>query len=155
MALDQRIRERLDAGVVVVVGTADASGNPSCCHAIGALAASGDAGVTVYLALNAGAETVANLATTGRLAVALSNPLDHATVQLKGRARQVRVAGEDERERVDALVARVGDVLAELGMPPALTRNVAHWPAFAVELRVEAVFDQTPGPRAGEPFDLL
>jgi hypothetical protein len=40
-------------------------------------------------------------------------------------------------------------VLDRIGIPSALTRNASCWPAFAVTLRVEQVFDQTPGPNAG------
>jgi hypothetical protein len=149
MPLDRRIRERLDAHVAVVVGTADPAGNPSCCHALGVAGGEGDADLTVYLALTAGAQTLANIASTGRLAVAASNPLDHATFQLKGRSLRVRVTEEAERPRVQALVERLAAVLAELGMPPASTRNVTHWPALAVDFSVESAFDQTPGPRAG------
>jgi hypothetical protein len=40
-------------------------------------------------------------------------------------------------------------VLEQIGLPPHVTMSVAHWPAFAIDVSVEEVFDQTPGPRAG------
>ena len=41
-------------------------------------------------------------------------------------------------------------ILEQMGLPRAITLSVQHWPAFAVDVEVESVFDQTPGPRAGE-----
>jgi hypothetical protein len=35
------------------------------------------------------------------------------------------------------------------GVPRRVTRSFAHWPAFAIEIDVDPVFEQTPGPRAG------
>jgi len=40
-------------------------------------------------------------------------------------------------------------VLERIGVPRRLVRNVTRWPAFAIEMRVEHVFEQTPGPNAG------
>jgi hypothetical protein len=34
-------------------------------------------------------------------------------------------------------------------VPRRLTRTVVHWPAFAVTIRVEEIYEQTPGPKAG------
>jgi len=44
---------------------------------------------------------------------------------------------------------RFADVLDLVGVPRRITRSLARWPAFAVDVEVDAVFDQTPGPRAG------
>ena len=34
-------------------------------------------------------------------------------------------------------------------MPRRVTRSLHHWPAFAIDLEIEAAFDQSPGPQAG------
>jgi hypothetical protein len=46
----------------------------------------------------------------------------------------------------------LADVLDSIGVPRRLTRSVAHWPAFAIRIRVEQIFEQTPGPNAGSPL---
>lgn len=52
-------------------------------------------------------------------------------------------------ERYRALLA---EQLAFVGIPRRMTRRFAHWPCHRVELAVEGVFEQTPGPGAGAPL---
>jgi hypothetical protein len=40
-------------------------------------------------------------------------------------------------------------MLDSVGVPRRVSGRLAHWPAFAIDLRVEETFDQTPGPHAG------
>ncbi len=146
---DETVRRLLAAGTSVMVGTADASGAPTCCRAVGMTPAPDPRVVVVYVPVASGAGTIANIATTRRLAVVVSDPLSHGTVQLKGCVRGVRVAPEAERPGVHGCLERLADVLGEVGLPRRLLLGLAWWPAFAVEMEVEAAFEQTPGPRAG------
>jgi hypothetical protein len=61
----------------------------------------------------------------------------------------IRMAADDEAPFVRRRLNEFADVLDEIGLPRRIFRSVSHWPAFAVEITVEEVFDQTPGPRAG------
>ena len=76
-------------------------------------------------------------------------PMDHCATQLKGMTIETRLAREDEASFVRGRLDAFADVLDSIGVPKGLTRAVAHWPAFAVSMRVEQVFEQTPGPNAG------
>ena len=139
----------MTGGVSVLVGTVDADGIPSCCRGIAIATKDHFDSVTIYVPAATAGETVANVATTRRVAVTCSHPLSHETLQIKGVTRGVRLApASDEafvRQRLDEFAA----VLDEIGLPRRVTRSVAHWPAFAIDLSVEQVFDQTPGPKAG------
>ena len=131
------------------MGTVDAQNIPSCCRAI-AISSADDLGtVTVYVPVATGQDTIQNVATTKRLAITASNPPDHRTTQLKGTTIDARLARDDEqpflRERVEAFV----DVLEKFGFPRGMARRFAYWPAFAVTIRVDEIFEQTPGPQAG------
>lgn len=150
MLTDERVRRYLGAGMHMAVGTVDAAGNPCVCDAVALAVDPGGSAVTVYLPVAIAAETVANLATNGRVAIVSTFPPDHGTVQLKGRSRGVRLAGEEQRDFVAESLGRLAEVLEQMGLPRAITLSVQHWPAFAVDVEVESVFDQTPGPRAGE-----
>lgn len=150
MLTDERVRRYLGAGMHMAVGTVDAAGNPCVCDAVALALDPGGSAVTVYLPVAIAAETVANLATNGRVAIVSTFPPDHGTVQLKGRSRGVRLAGPEQRDFVAESLGRLAEVLEQMGLPRAITLSVQHWPAFAVDVEVESVFDQTPGPRAGE-----
>jgi hypothetical protein len=133
----------------ILVGTVDPSGIPACCRAHALVSADGLANVTVYLPLVTGQTTFANVATTRRLAVVASYPPDHSTVQLKGTTTAARLARDDELPMIREHLERFGDVLESLGIPKAVLRRLTCWPAYAIDMRVEEVYEQTPGPRAG------
>src|SRR5262249_6848939 len=127
----------------------DAQNVPSCCRAITISSSDDLATVTVYVPVATAHETIQNVATTKRLAITASNPPDHRTTQVKGTTIEVRLARDDEpsfvRGRLDAFV----EVLEKFGFPRGLARRLAYWPAFAVTIRVDEIFEQTPGPQAG------
>ncbi len=144
-----RLHRCLEPGLSILVGTVDVHGTPACCRAIAIRSDDDLQTLTVYLPVATSHDIIQNLATTKRMAVAANHPVDNCATQLKGTTTEARLAREDEavfvRRRLDAFA----DVLDAAGVPRRLTRSVAHWPAFAVSMRVEQVFEQTPGPKAG------
>jgi len=149
MLSHESIARQIGPGRSVLVGTVDPSGWPVACRGVGLSLDEDRQGFTVYVPVDTGAETVANVATNGRIAVVSSEAVSHESLQLKGRIRAVRIARDDEEARVRESVEQFADVLDRVGLPRGVTRTMTCWPAFAIEVAVEAVFDQTPGPRAG------
>jgi hypothetical protein len=149
MLADPAVKRHFGDGTSLMVATADGDGVPSCCRAVGLAGDADGDSLTVYLPVWTAAQTIANLAATHRIAIVSSFPLDHGTIQLKGRSGAVRVARDDERPLVDRWLGRFADVVSSLGLPRAVAMSLVHWPAFAVDVEVDAIFDQTPGPRAG------
>lgn len=146
---DPRIPRCLEPGLAILVGTVDAQGTPSCCRGVALASDDGVETVTVYVPVATSHQTVQNVATTRRIAISASHPIDHRTIQLKGTTLEARIARDDEARLVRARMDAYADVLERIGVPRALTGTVVHWPAFAVTVRVEQIFDQTPGPNAG------
>ena len=147
--LKERLQRCIEGGVSLFIGTADADGKPACCRAVALHSTDDFETVTVYAPVATAQETIANLATTRRIAIGASYPLDHSSLQLKGVLRAVRLARADEAGLVERQIEQFAAVLAEIGLPRHMTRRFSHWPAFAVDVTVEQVFDQTPGPKAG------
>jgi hypothetical protein len=148
--MPQEMLRKFINGVSVIVGTVDADGIPTCCRGV-AIASKDDFDtVTVYVPAATAQETVANVATTRRVAISCSHPLSHESIQIKGLTRGVRLAPASDEPLVQARLDEFGAVLEQIGLPLRVTRSVAHWPAFAIDVSVEQVFDQTPGPKAGQ-----
>jgi hypothetical protein len=78
-----------------------------------------------------------------------THPLDHHSLQFKGRAAVVRLARDDEASVVRRGFNGFAELLNDIGIPPRVTNAVTRWPAFAIEMQVQEVYDQTPGPKAG------
>ena len=139
----------MTGGVSVLVGTVDADGVPACCRGIAIALKDDHESVTIYVPAATAGETVANVATTRRVAVSCAHPLSHQTVQIKGVTRGVRLAPASDEAFVRTRLDEFAAVLDEIGLPRRVTKSIAHWPAFAIDVSVEQVFDQTPGPKAG------
>lgn len=145
-----RTHRSLEPGNAVLIGTVDAQGRPSCCRAIAMRSDNDLKTITVFLPVATSQQTIQDLATTRRIAVTSSFPPDHCTTQLKGTTLEARLARDDERafvrERLDAFAA----ILHSIGVPRRLTESINYWPAFAVSVQVDHIFEQTPGPQAGK-----
>ena len=145
----ERLLKGLEPGVSVIVGSVDSHGNPSCCRAVGLRSDDELATATVFVPVATSKETIANVASTHRIAVVTTHPISHCATQLKGVVEQTRLAREDEEEFVVGHLGGFGGVLNTIGYPPRITRSIVHWPAFALEIRVDEIYEQSPGPKAG------
>lgn len=105
---------------------------------------------TVFLPELTTGATVAQLRENPRIAVLASYPLDHRSLQMKGSVRHITAAPERDRPYVQAYLAAFASVLEVVGMPYEVVTMVTHWPAIAVELAIEELYVQTPGPGAGQ-----
>lgn len=108
--------------------------------------------LTVYLPVATSETSLANLRGNGAIAVVLSQPLTHRTVQLKGRVETLRPALEEERAGVERMAAAFDAEVEVIGLPPAVVRRRTKWPRHAVTFVVREAYEQTPGPRAGAPI---
>lgn len=148
--LSARVQRCTEGGLSILVGTVDGEGFPSCCRAFALTSNDNLATATVYLPVAISQEMIANIATTRRIAVFCSEPMSHDSIQLKGTTRTVRLASEAEGELLRTRLEQFAAVLDGVGLPKRITRSLAFWPAFAVEFNVDNLFEQTPGPKAGD-----
>lgn len=147
--MNERLAKCVEPGVSVIVGSVDADGNPSCCRAVGLRTDDGLATVTVFVPMVTSTETMANVSATRRLAVVTTHPISHCATQLKGIVERTRPARDDEEPFVVSHLGGFGGVLNTIGYPLRVTRSVVHWPAYALEMRVDEIYEQSPGPKAG------
>jgi len=138
--------------VAVHVATRDAAFVPDEVMAAAAQPSADGRSLTVYLPVATSETSLANLRDNGAIAVVLSQPLTHRTVQLKGRVETLRPAREEERAGVERMAAAFDTEVEVIGLPPAVVRRRTKWPCHAVTFVVAEAYEQTPGPRAGEPI---
>ena len=147
--IDDRVRRAIEPGTTVLVSTTDAQGAPWCARAVAVNSTDDFATITVYLPMATSQQLIQHAAVTRRLAVVATHPIEHLSFQFKGTTLHTRVARDDEARFVKQRLAAIADTLDMMGVPRRVVRTWTHWPAFAVEMRVEEVFDSTPGPKAG------
>lgn len=105
--------------------------------------------LAVYVPVAQAGTTFDNLAATGKLAIFFCRPRDYRAVQVKGTLVSLRLAGDADREIADGYVLAWRELNLSIGVPLDVIKNIAYWPSMRVDLAITAVFDQTPGPRAG------
>lgn len=148
--LPTALRNFIQHGLSILIGTRGPDLMPETVRGVGVELWPDARGLKLFVPVANGARTLANLRDNQRIAITLSRPLTHETVQLKGTVTHMRDADASERAFTDAYVVAVSGVLAYCGLPPHVTRRMTSWPATVLDVVIEDVFLQTPGPGAGE-----
>src|SRR5947209_10981177 len=145
-------RTPTDEGMSIFVGTVGSDGRPAGCRGIAVTSPDQLKTVTVYVPMATSRDVLTNIAANKRLAIVGTYPPDHSTMQLKGTTTAVRLASDDEAEFLHYRIERFADILHAIGIPRRNARAINHWPAFAIAMKVDEIFEQTPGPNAGMPL---
>ena len=96
------------------------------------------------------APTIANLESTGVVAVTGTDVATFFSVQIKGRGVRVEPCTDDDRARSDDYIDGFFQAIHEAdGTAVELLEVLRPRERFALVMTVEELFDQTPGPTAG------
>jgi hypothetical protein len=106
--------------------------------------------LTAFVMTAAAKEMLADMKAHPEVALTFSRVSDHVTWQAKGTCVGVRPARPSERARVADQAEMFRASLVEIGIAAELTAAWRFWPCVAVRIRVGEMFNQTPGPGAGE-----
>jgi hypothetical protein len=151
--LSEELVAFLGSGVSFLVASRDAELRPFMSKALAVRCGDDRRSLTVYVAKAASASLLAVLAPSSPIAVTAARVATHQTVQIKGVVTGLRDAGDDERSIVETQAAGYTSSLEVVGFAPGVVRRLVTWPAAAIELRIEGLFEQTPGPGAGRSLD--
>ena len=147
--IDRELAAFLQEGVGIHIGTRNEARQPNGARAIAVAVEDDGAHLVVYVAQVAAARLLADLQANGQAAVSFGRPIDDRACQVKGVFAGVRDATDAERDSVLAQWNGFLGSLERIGIPRAATRTWVTWPAVAIRLRANALFNQTPGPDAG------
>lgn len=148
--LSEDIVELIASGVAVHLATRDEHLQPEAVIAIGVRVHADLRTFTAYVPEVLAAATVKNLRQNGEVAINLARPADHKSVQIKGRLRNLRPATEADKDIQTLGRSALVEQFAGIGIPRPMTRRIVWWPSLAIEVEVRDVYQQTPGPGAGE-----
>ncbi len=158
VSITAELKDFLESGVSVVVGTCDAACVPEAVRAWGPCVGRDRRSVSFCVALSTSGRTLKNLRDSNRIAATFALPTNYKTIQLKGRCvgtarpnRQDMAAVERHR---DSFLASTGRVGVPKRFIDGLWQRELMESALMVKIRfvAEQAFDQTPGPDAGSPL---
>ena len=145
----------MQRGVSILVAASTVDRRTSVVHAVGCrVRQRGDASeVTVLLRPSHSPALLADIRRTGEVAVAFCLPSTHKTLQLKTRAARLEPPQPEDRFLVQRQAQAFGEDIALLNEPAELGRQLFagdDGDLVALVFTPLTVFDQTPGPKAGE-----
>jgi hypothetical protein len=139
----------LQSGVSILVATRDAQLRPQCLRAMGATVDRARGIATLLLPEAVAEKTLAKLRDNGFIAITFSRPVDHRSIQLKGKCSGMRPCTDEERAMQERYRAAFAEQLQVVGLPRAISMQVRCTPSVAVDVTIAELFEQTPGPGAG------
>ena len=151
--IPDKVVEVLQGPAFMQVGTRDAQLRPAHTFAIGAIAHADRETVTFIVPEARSARILSDLQDNGRVALGISLAT-HEAYQLKGTYLSSRPTGDGDIAVQEAYRANLYAAVRQAGYPEEIARPLTlgftYRPGVAILFRVEEIFLQTPGPRAGE-----
>jgi hypothetical protein len=147
-----RVVEFLRGPSIMHVGTRDGSLRPAHSHVTGAIVDDDLRTVTFFVTEQRAKRVLSDLENNGRVTLTAAQAT-HEAYQLKGSYVSSHPATEAEYAFQDAYRNKLWPGLAQV-FPEEVVKpmvlGTAYRPSVAITFRVEHVFQQTPGPGAGE-----
>jgi Pyridoxamine 5'-phosphate oxidase len=145
----------LESGCALIVGSVGADGRPAASRGWGLTVIDAERPELRLLLDAEDDQTVANLSVADApVAVTGADVPTFRSVQLKGRVVAVEPADAADRARaVRFMEAFFTDITNTDGTPRPLLEHLVPSGFVASTVRVDDLFDQTPGPTAGTPLD--
>jgi hypothetical protein len=139
------------------VAARDAQNRPAVARALGCLVSGDRRRVTVFLSATHAAQVLCCLQENGAIAVAITRPTTHETLQIKGRVVGIVPLSDADRAVMAAYRESVIEELSPLGYRPEFVQTLLAGSddGVAVGFEPTALFNQTPGPKAGEKLEAL
>jgi hypothetical protein len=130
----------------------DAHKRPTLARGLGIRVSPDRRTLTVFLSETHSSQVLRCLRENGAIAVAVTWPRTHETLQFKGRVGEIVPLSIDDRETMAAYQESFAEELETLGYRPEFTRQLLAGSESSVAVVFEPVeiFNQTPGPKAGE-----
>ncbi len=156
--ISAELKAFLESGVSVVVGTRDVDLIPEITRAWGLLVSKDRKSISLCAPLATSRKTLDNLADNRQMTVCCSLPNSYKTVQIKGRCIQKTEPSRADLAAVERHREAFGRMNELVGFPRQRSeifwqREVESSPTLVkLHLVPEQIFDQTPGPGAGQPL---
>jgi hypothetical protein len=142
----------LQSGLSINVATRDRALQPDGAVAWAARVHDDRSHLTVFLYEKSGQVLLKNLKAHPEIAVVFDKPTTHRACQVKGRFVSSRRGKAAERAEIERQLGGLSEDLEAIGIPRVMTAGWKIWPCVAIQLQVTQLFEQTPGPGAGEPL---
>ena len=145
----------MGGGVSMHAASRDGANVANLSRPVGSRVSADRTRVTVFLLASHSGAMLADFRANGRIALVISQPSTHRTIQLKGEDAAVEPLQEEDYVLIarmrEAFVRELGSIGYATTLPSTLL-EATRGDIVAVGFTVCAAFLQTPGPTAGQPL---
>lgn len=131
--------------VIFHLGTCSEQNIPLSTRAIGSYLCDDGQKIVVFILQERSERALHNLVRTGHAALLCIEPLTYRSIQIKGAFIETRELTESEKNIQQAYLTQL-----EHARLPEKYYKMKHEPALAILINIEHVYNQSPGPGAGE-----
>jgi len=142
----------IQCGVSISLATADAAHNTSATKVQACRVADDRRRITVFASRNASADVIRDIESHGIVTTVYCLPGTEETYQIKGHRARLEALQPGDRNLLIAYRRAFAQQVEPFGFPPDLTVSLFEFPdddLVAISFEPFAIFDQTPGPKAG------
>ena len=154
--LDDANADFIQHHVNINVAARDAHNLPAVTRAFGCRVSADHRLVTIFLSSTWAATILQDLQDNGEIAVVISRPTTHETLQLKGKVERIAPLSDSDRDAIAAYRASFVEELGSAGYSSRFAGTVVGGvveDCLAVSFEPAAIFVQTPGPQAGRRLE--
>jgi hypothetical protein len=148
--IDQQLAAFLHDGVGIHIGTRNQELEPNGARAIAARVEADGVHLLIFISDVAARRVMPDLQANGLAAVVFARPRDERACQVKGTFVSSRPITDVERTAARAQWLAFMDALEYIGIPAAAAATWVTEPDLTIRMKVTAIFEQTPGPQAGQ-----
>jgi hypothetical protein len=112
-----------------------------------------DQRVTVFVESREAAQSLLNFRENKMIAISMARPCDYSAAQIKGTVAQVRPMTSAETEFSQTWSKLFHTEIQLIGVPSLTAESARMIADTAVELHIDELYIQTPGPDAGRPLE--
>ncbi|WP_295904335.1 hypothetical protein [uncultured Bdellovibrio sp.] len=148
------LRQLIQTGVGMVMSTRNADMWPDLCEIVGLHLREEGKTMSVFVSQTQADHCLQNIKSNGAIAVSLSRPCTFEAAQIKGKVVGVRPMTDEEQNQSKAWAERFRKEIQLIGVTNEAAMGLKLQADTTLEVEVENIYLQTPGPRAGTKLEL-
>ena len=155
MSFPDKIIELINTpGLPIALGTRDENLQPAASYIMGVKLDEGNK-VSFHYQKSLGDKHLNDLLENGNVAITISHPVTHSSFQLKGKYLSHREGNQEDQKKAKAFLdSFINNLTPAYGEAPSISAySKDDGSCYVVTITVEEMYNQTPGPNAGQKID--
>lgn len=147
--INKELAAFLEEGIGIQIGTRNERLEPNGARVAAVRIEDEGRQIVAFVPARAAGQVMPDLESNGQAALVFARPPDERSCQVKGTFVRMDTPSAADEQFVRDQWRRWLERLAMIGLPLTMLQGWDAWPCVAIRIRVNALFNQTPGPNAG------